>query len=222
MNLKEKTFVIDLNEIKGNLSNEIPSKSIRELSTLDEKGIVKEGMVVRPNGILVGLVKEAEESEMSAQEKLIRTIFSENGPYIKNVSMTNDQNTYTIIKKTTLEENIVTLQTLYKMISKEERDKTRELTQQIFDEIKKMITERTRIRKIMSEHYRESTDLIFKACDDVLNKWGENFSEDELRDVKKYTKKYVENTARTTWLEKAVMEIEWLTIKHQLEKSVVK
>ena len=57
------------------ITRDIPNVSEEALKDLDEDGIIRIGAEVRPGDILVGKVTPKGETELSAEERLIRAIF---------------------------------------------------------------------------------------------------------------------------------------------------
>src|SRR5688500_5788440 len=57
------------------------------LANLDENGIIRIGAEVRPNDILVGKVTPRGETELSAEERLLRAIFGEKAREVKDTSL---------------------------------------------------------------------------------------------------------------------------------------
>lgn len=73
-------YVIDIRETKlGNeeLTVDIPNVGTHALRNLDESGIVRVGARVEPLDILVGVIAPKGETELTAEEKLLRAIFGE-------------------------------------------------------------------------------------------------------------------------------------------------
>lgn len=59
------------------ITREVPNVGDDALKDLDENGIIRIGAVVRPGDILVGKVTPKGETELTAEEKLLRAIFGE-------------------------------------------------------------------------------------------------------------------------------------------------
>ena len=70
------------------ITRDIPNVSEEVLRNLDEEGIVAIGSKVRSGDILVGKVAPKGESELSAEERLLRAIFGEKAKDVKNNSLT--------------------------------------------------------------------------------------------------------------------------------------
>lgn len=69
------------------LTRDIPNVSETDLSKLDEQGIVVIGSEVGPNDILVGKIAPKGETELTAEEKLLRAIFSEKAREVRDTSL---------------------------------------------------------------------------------------------------------------------------------------
>jgi len=67
---------------------DIPNVSEEKLRNLDGEGIVRIGAEVKANDILVGKISPKGESELSAEERLLRAIFGEKARDIKDTSLT--------------------------------------------------------------------------------------------------------------------------------------
>jgi DNA-directed RNA polymerase subunit beta len=69
------------------ITRDIPNVGEDSLANLDEGGIVRIGAEVRPNDILVGKVTPRGETELSAEERLLRAIFGEKAREVKDTSL---------------------------------------------------------------------------------------------------------------------------------------
>ncbi|HWV24454.1 MAG TPA: DNA-directed RNA polymerase subunit beta, partial [Thermomicrobiales bacterium] len=68
------------------ITRDIPNVGEESLANLDEDGIVRIGAEVHPNDILVGKVTPRGETELSAEERLLRAIFGEKAREVKDTS----------------------------------------------------------------------------------------------------------------------------------------
>lgn len=68
-------------------TRDIPNVSEEQLKYLDEAGIVVVGAEVGPNDILVGKIAPKGETELSAEERLLRTIFGEKAREVRDTSL---------------------------------------------------------------------------------------------------------------------------------------
>jgi len=66
---------------------DIPNVGEERLKDLDEEGIVRIGAEVGPNDILVGKISPKGESELTAEERLLRAIFGEKARDVKDTSL---------------------------------------------------------------------------------------------------------------------------------------
>jgi len=69
------------------ITRDIPNVSEESLTNLDEQGIVRIGAEVSSNDILVGKISPKGETELSAEEKLLRAIFGEKAKDVKDTSL---------------------------------------------------------------------------------------------------------------------------------------
>ena len=86
-----KNFVCDVRDTKLGpevTTNDIPNVSEEKLRNLDEEGIIRIGAEVRAGDILVGKVSPKGETELTAEEKLLRAIFEEKARDVKDTSLT--------------------------------------------------------------------------------------------------------------------------------------
>ncbi len=66
---------------------DIPNVSEEKLKNLDEEGIIRIGAEVRAGDILVGKISHKGETELTAEEKLLRSIFGEKSRDVKDSSL---------------------------------------------------------------------------------------------------------------------------------------
>lgn len=69
------------------VTRDIPNVGDEALANLDEQGIVRLGAEVSPGDILVGKITPKGESELTAEEKLLRAIFGEKAKDVKDTSL---------------------------------------------------------------------------------------------------------------------------------------
>lgn len=68
-------------------TKDIPNVAEEDLAYLDHQGIVVVGAEVGPNDILVGKIAPKGETELSAEERLLRTIFGEKAREVRDTSL---------------------------------------------------------------------------------------------------------------------------------------
>ncbi len=76
------------------ITADIPNVSESLLSKLDESGVVYVGAEVKPGDILVGKVTPKGETQLTAEEKLLRAIFGEKASDVKDSSLRVPASTY--------------------------------------------------------------------------------------------------------------------------------
>ena len=69
------------------ITRDIPNVGDDALRDLDERGIIRIGAEVRPNDILVGKVTPKGETELTAEERLLRAIFGEKAREVRDTSL---------------------------------------------------------------------------------------------------------------------------------------
>ncbi len=68
-------------------TRDIPNVSEEDLANLDENGVVVVGAEVGPNDILVGKIAPKGETELTAEERLLRAIFGEKAREVRDTSL---------------------------------------------------------------------------------------------------------------------------------------
>ena len=71
----------------GEITRDIPNVGEDALRNLDEEGIIRIGAEVGPGDILVGKITPKGETELTAEEKLLRAIFGEKARDVKDTSL---------------------------------------------------------------------------------------------------------------------------------------
>ncbi|MBL7053935.1 DNA-directed RNA polymerase subunit beta [Patescibacteria group bacterium] len=82
--------VIDIRETKFGpevTTRDIPNVSEEKLANLDQEGIIRQGAEVKPGDILIGKITPRGETELSAEEKLLRAIFGEKAQDVRDSSL---------------------------------------------------------------------------------------------------------------------------------------
>ena len=69
------------------ITREIPNVREDALKNLDETGVIRIGAHVKPGDILVGKISPKGETELTAEEKLLRAIFGEKSREVRDVSL---------------------------------------------------------------------------------------------------------------------------------------
>jgi DNA-directed RNA polymerase subunit beta len=85
-----ENYTIDVRDTKLGpevVTNDIPNISEEKLKNLDERGIVRIGAEVSSGDILVGKITPKGETELSAEEKLLRAIFGDKAKDVRDSSL---------------------------------------------------------------------------------------------------------------------------------------
>lgn len=82
-----ETEVVDTKLGPEETTRDIPNVGEEALANLDEKGIVVIGAEVGPNDILIGKIAPKGETELTAEERLLRAIFGEKAREIRDTSL---------------------------------------------------------------------------------------------------------------------------------------
>ena len=69
------------------ITRDIPNVGEESLRDLDEEGVIRIGAEISPGDILVGKITPKGETELSAEEKLLRAIFGEKARDVKDTSL---------------------------------------------------------------------------------------------------------------------------------------
>src|SRR5207245_4369525 len=69
------------------ITRDIPNVGEEALKDLDESGIIRIGAEVKPQDILVGKITPKGETQLSAEEKLLRAIFGEKAGDVRDSSL---------------------------------------------------------------------------------------------------------------------------------------
>ncbi|KKQ07463.1 MAG: DNA-directed RNA polymerase subunit beta, partial [Candidatus Daviesbacteria bacterium GW2011_GWB1_36_5] len=81
------TDVVETKLGPDEVTSDIPNVSEENLANLDETGIVRIGAEVGPGDILVGKVQPKGETELTAEERLLRAIFGEKAKEVRDTSL---------------------------------------------------------------------------------------------------------------------------------------
>jgi DNA-directed RNA polymerase subunit beta len=82
-----ETMARDTKLGKEEITKDIPNVGEEALRNLDESGIVRMGVFVKPGDILVGKITPKGETQLSPEEKLLRAIFGEKASDVRDTSL---------------------------------------------------------------------------------------------------------------------------------------
>ncbi len=84
---KYEATVVDTKLGAEETTRDIPNVAEEDLANLDEEGIVVVGSEVKPGDILVGKIAPKGETELTAEERLLRAIFGEKAREVRDTSL---------------------------------------------------------------------------------------------------------------------------------------
>jgi DNA-directed RNA polymerase subunit beta len=142
------------------ITRDIPNVSESALRDLDESGIIRIGAQVKPGSILVGKVTPKGETQLTAEEKLLRAIFGEKAGDVRDASLTCPPG----IDGTVVDVKVFTRKGAEKddrslAIERAEEDK---LLKNLNDEIRILEDERNKRIYELLEGQRLAEDLVYK------------------------------------------------------------
>ncbi len=82
-----ETMARDTKLGKEEITRDIPNVGEEALKNLDDSGIVRMGVAVKPGDILVGKITPKGETQLSSEEKLLRAIFGEKASDVRDTSL---------------------------------------------------------------------------------------------------------------------------------------
>ncbi len=84
---KYEATVVDTKLGSEETTRDIPNVAEEDLANLDEEGVVVVGSEVKPGDILVGKIAPKGETELTAEERLLRAIFGEKAREVRDTSL---------------------------------------------------------------------------------------------------------------------------------------
>ena len=82
-----ETMARDTKLGKEEITRDIPNLGEEALKNLDDSGIVRMGVAVKPGDILIGKITPKGETQLSSEEKLLRAIFGEKASDVRDTSL---------------------------------------------------------------------------------------------------------------------------------------
>jgi DNA-directed RNA polymerase subunit beta len=168
------------------ITRDIPNIGENMLRDLDESGIIRIGAQVKPGSILVGKVTPKGETQLTAEEKLLRAIFGEKAGDVKDASLTCPPG----IDGTVVDVQVFTRKGQekdYRSLDIESQEEEA-LRRDLEDEIRILSEQRDQRIYELFEGRTLTKDLM--GPDDVLLKKGETLTKEMLQGVElRYLKK---------------------------------
>jgi DNA-directed RNA polymerase subunit beta len=143
------------------ITRDIPNVGEAALRDLDESGIIRIGAYVKPGSILVGKVTPKGETQLTAEEKLLRAIFGEKAGDVRDASLTcppGIEGTVVDVKVFTRKGQDKDVRSLSIEAAEEEK-----MRKNLADEIRILEEERNKRIYELLEGRKLESDLIFRA-----------------------------------------------------------
>ncbi|MBO0857485.1 MAG: DNA-directed RNA polymerase subunit beta [Chloracidobacterium sp.] len=143
------------------ITRDIPNVGEAALRDLDESGIIRIGAYVKPGSILVGKVTPKGETQLTAEEKLLRAIFGEKAGDVRDASLTcppGIEGTVVDVKVFTRKGQDKDARSLAIETAEEEK-----MRKNLADEIRILEEERNKRIYELLEGRKLESDLIFRA-----------------------------------------------------------
>jgi DNA-directed RNA polymerase subunit beta len=143
------------------ITRDIPNVGEAALRDLDESGIIRIGAYVKPGSILVGKVTPKGETQLTAEEKLLRAIFGEKAGDVRDASLTCPPG----IEGTVVDVKVFTRKGQDKdarSLAIEEAEEAK-MRKNLADEIRILEEERNKRIYELLEGRKLESDLIFRA-----------------------------------------------------------
>jgi DNA-directed RNA polymerase subunit beta len=161
------------------ITRDIPNVGENMLRDLDESGIIRIGAQVKPGSILVGKVTPKGETQLTAEEKLLRAIFGEKAGDVKDASLVSPPG----IDGTVIDVQVFTRKGQEKDIRSQniEQEEEDRLRRDLEDEIRILHEQRdSRIYELL-EGRKLATDLVVNK--EVLMPKGETITREMLTGI---------------------------------------
>ena len=183
---------------------DIPGVSDTQLAKLDETGIVHIGAEVQPGDILVGRITPKSETQLTPEERLLRTVFGDKAANVKDTSLYVPHGSagtvidVQILTRPGVEKDERTLEIEKQQMAKLEKDLQDELAillEATFDQVRKQLIGHKVVR---AEGLKAGDKVTAKALDGLAREKWLNFRvEDEtvnryLNRIKKLVKSHKE------------------------------
>jgi DNA-directed RNA polymerase subunit beta len=186
------------------ITRDIPNVSESALRDLDESGIIRIGASVKPGSILVGKVTPKGETQLTAEEKLLRAIFGEKAGDVRDASLTCPPG----IDGTVVDVKVFTRKGAEKddrslAIERAEEEK---LEKNLRDEIRILEDERNKRIFELLEGQKLAEDLVYKSKK-LLTK-GTRLTREELEGLESGALRKIEVTSSRVDVQGEIAEIE--------------
>ena len=186
------------------ITRDIPNVSESALRDLDDSGIIRIGAYVKPGSILVGKVTPKGETQLTAEEKLLRAIFGEKAGDVRDASLTCPPGIDGIV----VDVKVFTRKGAEKdeLSLNIERAEEEKLEKNLRDEVRILEDERNKRIYELLEGQRLSEDLVYKSKK-LLAK-GTKLTREELEGIEIGALRKIEIASARMDIQAEVSEIE--------------
>jgi len=173
-----ETMARDTKLGKEEITRDIPNVGEEALRNLDESGIIRIGVSVKPGDILVGKITPKGETQLSAEEKLLRAIFGEKASDVRDTSLRVPPG----VEGTVIDAKIFTRKgtdrdlrsqaieaDAIEQLTKDRDDEIRILTETIKKDVAKLVNGKTISIKIVDAKKKTLLKKGEKITKDILN-----------------------------------------------------
>src|SRR5262245_10057399 len=186
------------------ITRDIPNVSESALRDLDDSGIIRIGAQVKPGSILVGKVTPKGETQLTAEEKLLRAIFGEKAGDVRDASLTCPPG----IDGTVVDVKVFTRKGAEKdeRSMSIERGEEEKLLKNLSDEIRILEDERNKRIYELLEGHKLAEDLTYKNKK-ILQK-GAKLTLEDLQQLELGALRKIEITSSRLDVQTEIAEIE--------------
>ena len=173
-----ETMARDTKLGKEEITRDIPNVGEEALRNLDESGIIRIGASVKPGDILVGKITPKGETQLTAEEKLLRAIFGEKASDVRDTSLRVPPG----VEGTVIDAKIFTRKgadrdlrsqaiesDAIEQLTKDRDDEIRILTETIKKDITKLIVGKTTATKVVDAKKKTLLKKGDKITKDILD-----------------------------------------------------
>lgn len=169
----------DTKQGKEEITCDIPNISEEMLSKLDENGIIRVGLEVKPGDILVGKISPKGETELTSEEKLLRAIFGEKASDVKDSSLRVPPGIY----GTVVDVKVFTRKERNSRTERRDKEEIEKVNKQREEQLKLLEKEfDEKLIEILTNHLR--SEILDFETGKVILRPGERITDQALKYIK--------------------------------------
>jgi DNA-directed RNA polymerase subunit beta len=216
-----ETMARDTKLGKEEITRDIPNVGEEALRNLDESGIVRMGVAVKPGDILVGKITPKGETQLSSEEKLLRAIFGEKASDVRDTSLRVPPG----VEGTVIDAKIfirkgaekdhrsqIIEEEAFELLCKDRDDEIRIITEAVKDRVTGMLIGKTAAAKLVDAKKKKIVlkkgDLITKDILEAIpfQLWNEISTQQEEEALEEKITSLLENLTRKIEFVNALFE----------------